>query len=132
MAVTKSIGNDRITLPTVRKDFWDFLISRHPIEKEYARSTKNAYRWRSIPEVRLVVVQFVSEYGVGVFVRGEKGVNPDEVEQRLRPHARTLKKALGVNDFFFARSDPPAKFFFQKFRSFSSSRAANWSNMAAT
>ena len=89
--------------PAVRKDFWEFLISRHPIEEDYARSTMNAYQWRSIPKLRLVIVQFVSKHGVGVFVRDERSANPDEVEHRLRPYAVRLEKALGVDEFFLAR-----------------------------
>jgi hypothetical protein len=124
-------GNISIIEPAARKDFWEFLISRHPIEEDYESSTKQAYRWRRIPKLRLVVVQFVSEHGVGVFVRCEKGANPDEVEHRLRPYAAELKKALGVDEFFFARSGtPPAKFFFQKFNRLNSSRPNNWGKMA--
>jgi Helix-turn-helix len=121
ISVTRSHGieRDNIILPAVRKDFWEFLISRHPIEEDYAPSTKNAFRWRSVPELRLVIVQFVSEHGVGVFVRGEKGASVDEVEHRLRPYAAKLKKALGADEFFFARNGAtPAKFFFQKFKRF--------------
>ena len=122
---------ESITLPAIRKDFWGSLISRHPIEEDYARSTRNAYRWRRIPALRLVIVQFVSEHGVGVFVRGEKGVNPNEVEQRLRPYAARLKKALGTDQFFFERKEAtPAKYFFQKFKGFNSSRTTNWDKMA--
>jgi hypothetical protein len=124
-------GADSITLPGIRKDFWEFLISRHPIEEDYAPPTKNAYRWRSIPQLRLVIVQFVSGHGVGVFVRGEKGDSPNEVEQRLRPYAARLKKAFGVDEFFFERKGAaPAKFFFQKFKRFNSSRTNNWDKMA--
>jgi len=102
--VTRTNRNESesIVLPSVRKDFWEFLISRHPIEEDYAKSTRNAYRWRSIPQQRLVIVQFVREHDVGAFIRGEKGANPDEVEHRLRPYALGLKKALGVPEFFFA------------------------------
>jgi hypothetical protein len=127
-----SIGDDKdVTLPAIRKDFWEFLISRHPIEEQHAPSTKNAYRWRPVPELRLVIVQFLSQRGVGVFVRGEKGVNPDHVEHRLRPYAARLKKALEVDRFFsVGRETPPPKYFFQKFRDFNSSRASNWGRMA--
>ena len=69
-------GSVNVVEPAVRKDFWEFLISLHPIEGDYARSTKNPYRWRRIRELRLVVVQFVSEYGVGVLVRGKKATLP--------------------------------------------------------
>jgi len=113
------------------KTFWEFLISRHPIEEEYARSTGHAYRWRSVPELHLVVAQFVSQHGVGVFVRGEKGANRDEVEHRLLPHAERLKKAVGVDEFFVVdRGMPPSKYFFQKFKDFDSSTRKNWGRMA--
>src|SRR5438874_9892139 len=102
-----------IILSAVRKDFWEVLISRHPIEEDYAPSTKNAFRRRNIPELRLVIVQYVSKAGVGVFVRGEKGVNPEEVEQRLRPNAAILTEALGEEFFFSAvnGATPPRYFF---------------------
>ena len=131
--MTKSIADDAdsITQPAIRKDFWEFLISRHPIEEDHARSTKNAYRWRPLPKLRLVVVQFVSQYGVGVFVRGEKGINPAEVEYRLRPYAARLKKALGVGEFFIVgHGSPSPKYFFQKFKNLRSSRQTNWGRMA--
>ena len=117
-----------IALPAERKDFWEFLISRHPAEEDYAASTKNPYRWRNIPELRLVIVQFVSLNGVGVFVRGERGANSDEVAHRLWPYNATLKKALGVGDFFFAQGE--AKYFLHKFKKFRSSGPNNWEKMA--
>jgi hypothetical protein len=73
----------------------------------------------------------VSKHGVGVFVRGERGTNSDEVEHRLRPYAARLKKAVGVDKFFLTGDGmPPAKYFFQKFKSFNSSRPNNWGKMA--
>ncbi len=65
---------------------------------------------------------------LGVFIRGEKAVNPDEVEQRLRPYAARLKKALAADEFFTRKGT--AKFFFQKFKRFNSSRTNNWGKMA--
>jgi hypothetical protein len=46
-------------------------------------------------------------------------------------NATRLKKALGVDDFFFERKgNTSAKFFFQKFRRVNSSRQSNWHKMA--
>jgi hypothetical protein len=90
-----------ITDPAIRKDFWEFLISRHPIEEDYALPNKNAYRWRHIPKLRLIVGQFVSQHGVGVYVRGEKGEKSTEVEHRLHPYAAKLKKAVGVEKVLY-------------------------------
>jgi hypothetical protein len=64
----------------------------------HAPSTRNAYRWRPAPKLQLVIVQFVSQNGVGVFVRGEKGINPTEVEHRLDPCAARLNTAERADD----------------------------------
>lgn len=133
MPVASSITNQRdsITLPKIRKDFWAFLISRHPIEEDHAPSTRNAHRWRPLPKLRLVIVQFVAQHGVGVFVRGQRGGNPAEVENRLRPYAARLKKALGVDEFVvLGHGNPSPKYLFQKFKNFKSSRRTNWGRMA--
>jgi hypothetical protein len=131
MTTSNKYASGSIILPAVRKDFWEFLISRHPIEEEYAPSTKHPYRWRSVPELRLVVAQFVSQHGVGVFVRGERRANPNEVEQRLHSYAARLKKAVGVDEFFIVgRGTSPSRYFFQKFKLFNSSTRKNWGRMA--
>jgi hypothetical protein len=63
----------------------------------------------------LVIVQFVSQQGVGVFVRGEYGIKPNDVEQRFRPYAARLKKALEAEEFFFERKGAtPVKYFFSE------------------
>jgi hypothetical protein len=78
-----------------------------------------------------VIVQFVSQYGVGVFVRGEKGISPTEVEYRLGPYAARLKKAIGVDEFLIVgHGTPPPRYFFHKFKNFNSSRQANWGRMS--
>jgi hypothetical protein len=68
------------------KRFWEFLISRHPIEEERAPSTKRAYRWRKIPALHLVVGQYVSVHGVGVYVSA--ALNPSELPPRETPPRR--------------------------------------------
>jgi hypothetical protein len=66
-----------------------------------------------------------------VFVRGEKGINPADVEYRLQPYAERLKKAFEVNTFYFVgHGTPPPKYFFQKSKKFNSSRPSNWGRMA--
>jgi hypothetical protein len=121
----------RILHPAVRKDFWEFLIARHPIEEDYAKSTRQPYRWRVLSKQRLVVVQFVSQGGVGVFLRGERGTNPDEVEARLQPYEAQLKRQLGAERFCdVKKGTPPAKYFFQKSKGFESSIQTNWGRMA--
>jgi len=69
------------------RSFWEHLIARHPLEARYSKPTKRAYRWREIPELRLVVAQYISfaQNRVGVFIRGELGVSSSAVRSRLQP-----------------------------------------------
>jgi hypothetical protein len=105
---------------------WKHLITRHPAEGRYARATKLPYRWRELPALRLVVVQYVSFEAdqVGVFMRGEKGVAPKAVEDRLLPYANALGKLLG------RKLSPGSKYFFQATRTFRTKDPGQWDKMA--
>jgi hypothetical protein len=115
------------------KAFWEHLITRYPDEAGYAKATKRPYRWREIPELRLVVVQYVSHDidRAGLFIRGEKAVAPRAVEDRLRPVAGYLGKKLGQ------KLKPGATYFFNVSRSFPGTkgkqrdRMANWLHKSA-
>ena len=120
--VKKTKLADRIETRGERcKLFWEHLIARHPIEWSYAKPTKLAYRWREIPELRLVITQYVSfsTSSVGVFIRGERGTALSIVRGRLKPFVKELKKAL--------RSELD---FFGKRKNFDTDDVAKWDAMA--
>ena len=96
------------TLGERAQSFWEHLISRHPIEWSYAKPNKLLYRWREIPDLRLVVVQYIGKRHIGVFVRGERGVAHSAVRDRLKPFGKELQKAVRAKPFF------DSKFFFNK------------------
>lgn len=106
--------------------FWEHLIARHPQEANYAKPTKLAYRWREIPELRLVVVQYISLAGsqVGVFIRGERSVGSAAVYSRLKPFAGRLEKTLRCKLF------PDTKYFLLKSKIFQMEDMAKWDKMA--
>lgn len=108
------------------KAFWQHLIARHPLEANYSKPTKHAYRWREIPELRLVVAQYVSfaKNQVGVFVRGERSAAPAAVHSRLKAFADGLQKALRRELF------PDTKYFFHKSKEFKMEDTAKWDEMA--
>jgi hypothetical protein len=130
MGTTNASESKGIKHADVRKDFWEFLISRHPAEEEHSKSSRNAYRWRSIPQHRLVVVQFVGEHGVGIFIRGERGASAEAVAHQLRPYAGRLKKIVGANPNFSREATETAQYFFHNFKLIESSRRNNWGKMA--
>jgi hypothetical protein len=108
------------------KSFWEYLITRHPLEASYSRPTKLPYRWRELPELNLVVVQYISFAGnqVGVFIRGERGTAPAAVHSRLKRYANELRKALRrelVRD---------TKYFFHKSKNLQAEDAAKWDQIA--
>jgi hypothetical protein len=108
------------------QSFREHLIARHPLEASYSKPTKHAYRWREIPELRLVVALYVSfaKNQVGVFVRGERSVAPAAVHSRLKPFANRLQKALRRELFH------DTKYLFQKSKEFQTQVTAQWDDMA--
>jgi hypothetical protein len=109
------------------KSFWEHLIARHPLEANYTKPTKLAYRWREIPELRLVVAQYISSFAgnqVGVFIRGERSIAPTAVHGRLKPFANKLQKALRSKLFADTR------YFFHKSKEFQTQDTTKWDGMA--
>ena len=109
-----------------RNDFWHHMISRHPIEEDYAKATANSSRWRTVPRHRIVIAQYIAENGVGVFIRGERGQNSADLQQRLSPYTSTLKKALGPG--LLNENEPEA--FFHSRKHFNALDENNWDKMA--
>jgi hypothetical protein len=108
------------------KSFWEHLIARHPLEVNYSKPTKLAYRWREIPGLRLVVAQYISFAGnqVGVFIRGERSVAAAAVYSRLKPFASALQKSLRRELL------PDTKYFLHKGKEFQTEDTAKWDRMA--
>lgn len=109
-----------------RKEFWDHLISRHPIEASYAKSTKNSSRWRELAPQRLVIVQYLARGGVGVFIRGEKATKDETTAARLAPIASLLAVKLGRD---LVNHNVPKAFFHSR-RGIRAEDPANWDTMA--
>lgn len=109
-----------------RRDFWEHMISRHPIEEDHAKATANSSRWRTISRHRIVIAQYIAEDGVGVFIRGEKGENSADVQHKLSPYSSALKKALGPG--LLNENEPEA--FFHSRKLFNAFDERNWNKMA--
>lgn len=79
-----------------RRQFWEHLIACHPEEGVSGRACAQSYRWTTLGDLDVVVVQFVADTGVGVFIRGRKGECADTVRQRIQPNAAALEASLGI------------------------------------
>jgi hypothetical protein len=104
-------SSEPTSLAAFRSRFWTRLLERHPTEAKNGDANAASSRWRVLPELDLVVVQYISQNNVGVFIRGRRGVGPEAVAERLSPHYETLHERLGVvfqegreKTYFFVKS----------------------------
>jgi hypothetical protein len=88
-----------------RKDFWTHFITRHPSEAESGEPTGDSTRWRKPYIGDFIVAQYLSQGGVGVFLRGRRGIPSEQTALSLSPFSErletTLGAALGSNNSFF-------------------------------
>lgn len=89
-----------------RKSFWTHFLGRFPSEQAHGPADGNPSRWRR-PVGSFVVVQFLSLGRVGVFIRGGRGVPPEQTAEQLEPYRQQLEQTLGEpvngNNFFFIK-----------------------------
>jgi hypothetical protein len=83
-------------LGAFRKAFWSHFVARHPASATYGPASADSVRWRPADGTGTVVVQYLAQQNVGVFVRGPRGAAGEGVEDEIRPVAGVLEKRLGV------------------------------------
>ena len=79
-----------------RKEFWSSYIARFDDAKGDLKSGGGSSLWHALPNIDLIISQWLSKDGVGVFVRGGKGVEGTKIIERLKPYASTLEIRLGT------------------------------------
>jgi hypothetical protein len=79
-----------------RRAFWTHLLERHPGSVAFGPARADSSRWRPVAGQPLVVVEFLAQQTVGVFVRGPRGSSREAAEALLRPLGSTLTERLGV------------------------------------
>jgi len=84
-----------------RQRFWAGFAAAHPQPR--LRWGNTFARWRDVPGTELVVSYNISKAGVGVFVRGQRGVPVPETAARLAAFSLELRLgcALGKPAFPF-------------------------------
>lgn len=98
----------RSDLGQSRKAFWENYLRLFPNEERHGAATRQGYRWRTLENLNLVITSYISRDGVGVFIRGPRGADSQEVYETLLPFARQigdqLDAELGSPDspYFFA------------------------------
>lgn len=81
----------------LQRRFWAHFTSAFPSTAGDAVAGGGSSLWHRVPEADLVVSRWLATDGLGVFVRGGRGVPTEDVVARLRHHEPALQLALGVS-----------------------------------
>ena len=81
-----------------RKEFWQHYLARHPMDEALGvRVTGSPSNWISTPEkIDLFVSIYKAKKGVGVFLRGPRGVSAMETQEKMAPYADRFKELVGT------------------------------------
>jgi hypothetical protein len=79
-----------------RRAFWTHLLEKRPESAAFGQAGADSSRWRAVPGLPLVVVEYLAQDRVGVFVRGPRGAPREQAEALLRAHEAELQERLGA------------------------------------
>lgn len=79
-----------------RKKFWDYFLGRFPQEAVSGEALPLSSRWCTLGGGEVIVSYYLSRKEVGLFVRGGRGVAPEDVGELLQPAAHDIETALNV------------------------------------
>ena len=108
-----------------RRAFWTHCLDRYPDEERGRTAGADSNRWRLVPECDLVISSYVAKGSVGLSIRGLRGVPPEEVYDRLEPHAEHPGRATG-QEF----GDPARTYRFSQEYKIDTADKNNWDKMA--
>ena len=79
-----------------RLRFWEHLLTRHPEQEEWDGRSATSSHWRQVPNTDIWVSIYISKKEVGLFVRGWRSTDREDIFRQLEPHQENLEKSLGV------------------------------------
>lgn len=106
-----------------RLEFWTHYLNRHPFDEKDGKAGGYSNRWRTVGD--FVVSYYIAQRSVGVFIRGLRNAESQEVYLALQPYAAMLSKATGADI-----GGPDGKYFFGSYIKVSTSDRAQWNELA--
>jgi hypothetical protein len=89
-------ATERSDLGEFRSAFWRHFLARHPTEQSGGAPGATSSRWRPPTPKGFVVAQYLAKDGVGLWVRGVRGVANADTAKALEPYRDVLEGGLGV------------------------------------
>jgi len=81
-----------------RETFWSLYAERDPMHHtDLKAGPGGSARWRLVPDTGVVVSRYVSQNGVGLFLRGGRGQGGEITMPRFEAKAAELESSLGVS-----------------------------------
>ena len=71
------------------------MIEIYPEQEKYESLKSTSSRWRNVPKSNFVVSIYLAKKCVGIFIRGIRNADSEDVYKQLEPHQETLEKYLG-------------------------------------
>lgn len=89
---------DSSSFAAIRKAFWKHYLQRYPDDADLGvQITGNPSNWLAPPkEIGMFVAIYKAKTGVGVFLRGQRGVMSSEIQAKIAPYAAEFKKFVGT------------------------------------
>ena len=107
-----------------RREFWEYYAQNYPndgIPASYAGSNV----WHRIEDKGLMVVQYLAQDSIGIYLRGRWGESTNQFFPRLKIYESALRDELGVE-----LGELSQGFWGGSYQSFDSNDRANWLKMA--
>jgi hypothetical protein len=80
-----------------RQKFWERYVIKFPhAANDRGGGRAGSSRWRVVPESDLIVARWVTASEVGIFIRGERGVQTPSVYEELSKDVDFLHQKIGV------------------------------------
>jgi hypothetical protein len=81
----------------IRKQFWTEYLKRYPEDRKLGVSINHSSsQWlKNSKNSKYVISIYKAKEGVGVFLRGKRGVSPAEVQEMIKPYADEFKNLVG-------------------------------------
>ena len=85
---------DLSALGEERQSFWDRYAEIYPAIAEDKSGGGNSSKWREVRGRPLIISRYKAKDHVGIFVRGARGINSEELAELVSPFVLELESAL--------------------------------------
>ena len=91
----KSVGQ-KSELSQWRYKFWQRYLEMFPEQEKFDSLKATSSRWRQVPNTNFVVSIYLSKLCVGIFIRGIRNADSEDVYKELEPYQYVLEEYLGT------------------------------------